>query len=113
MQNALPFNRLETTTSEWVTVFIEDKAVMVREGDSVAAAVLIAGLTATRTTAISESKRAPYCLMGVCYECLLTIDGKENTQACMTQVRDGMKIYKQYKAPQLSKSNASKEEQAL
>lgn len=113
MQNASPFNRLETNTPEWITVFIEDQAVKVRQGDSVAAAVLITGLTATRTTPMSESSRAPYCLMGVCYECLLTIDGKENTQACMTPVHEGMKIYKQHQAPQLGKSSAIKEEQIL
>ncbi len=111
MQNALPFNRLETNTSEWVTVFIEDQAVKVRQGDSVAAAVLIAGLTPTRTTPMSSSGRAPYCLMGVCYECLLTIDGKENTQACMTLVHEGMKVNKQHQARQLGQSETFKDEQ--
>jgi predicted molibdopterin-dependent oxidoreductase YjgC len=31
-------------------------------------------------------------MMGVCFECLVEIDGSPNHQACMTTVRDGMSI---------------------
>jgi hypothetical protein len=30
--------------------------------------------------------------MGVCFECLVTIDGVGNRQACMIEARDGMRI---------------------
>jgi predicted molibdopterin-dependent oxidoreductase YjgC len=63
-----------------------------REGESVAAALLGAGLVRCRTTAVSGAPRGPYCMMGVCFECLVTIDGTANVQGCMTRVRDGMHV---------------------
>ena len=37
-------------------------------------------------------KHGVLCGMGVCYECLVTVDGAPNRQACMTRVRAGMKV---------------------
>ena len=54
-----------------------------------------------RTTPISGSARAPYCMMGICFECLLEIDGLQNVQGCMTQVKEGMQIQRQLQARQL------------
>jgi predicted molibdopterin-dependent oxidoreductase YjgC len=64
-------------------------------GDSVACALLAAGIIVCRSTAVSGAPRAPYCLMGVCYECLVTIDGRANQQGCMVEIRDGMRIMAQ------------------
>lgn len=41
---------------------------------------------------LDGSKRAPWCLMGVCFECMLEIDGKPNVQSCMVQVAEGMVV---------------------
>ena len=41
------------------------------------------------------SLRSAYCMMGVCFECLVDIDGCPNTQACMVVVQEGMKIKRQ------------------
>jgi len=62
-----------------------------REGDSVAAALIAAGVGPIRSS-ISGAPRAPYCMMGVCFECLAEIDGVPNRQACMVRVRDGMDV---------------------
>ena len=42
-----------------------------RAGDTVAAALLAAGIDHCRTTPVSGAPRAPYCLMGVCFDCLV------------------------------------------
>jgi sarcosine oxidase subunit alpha len=34
--------------------------------------------------------------MGVCFDCLVTIDGQGSRQACLTRVRDGMRIDTQH-----------------
>src|SRR5262249_48030481 len=73
-------------------LFVDGAAIAARAGDSVAAAMLAGGRLACRTTPISDSPRAPYCLMGACFDCLVTIDGIANRQACMTLARDGMRI---------------------
>jgi predicted molibdopterin-dependent oxidoreductase YjgC len=31
-------------------------------------------------------------MMGVCFECLVTIDGNNNRQGCLIEVREGMRI---------------------
>jgi len=70
-------------------------AVEAREGDSVAAALLAAGVTPCRTTPVSGAPRAPYCMMGVCFDCLVVVDGVGNRQACLVPVRDGMAVESQ------------------
>ena len=46
-------------------------------------------------TRVAVAPRAPYCMMGVCFECLLEIDGVANRQACLVTVQPGMKIRSQ------------------
>jgi predicted molibdopterin-dependent oxidoreductase YjgC len=86
------FKRLFPIDGEMVTLKVEDKPVTVPAGDSVAAAVYAAGFNHFRESPVSNTPRAPYCMMGVCFECLVEIDGSPNHQACMTTVRDGMCI---------------------
>ena len=78
-----------------VEVFVDGAAVMVPAGASAAAAVLLAGAVAIRETAISGAPRRPYCMMGVCFDCLAEIDGAANVQACMVPVAAGMRIGRQ------------------
>jgi predicted molibdopterin-dependent oxidoreductase YjgC len=65
---------------------------MARAGDTVAAALLAAGVLACRSATVDGAPRAPYCLMGVCFECLVAIDGQGSRQACLVRVHDGMRI---------------------
>ena len=41
---------------------------------------------------MSGAPRLPYCMMGVCFDCLVTIDGIGNRQGCLVPVRAGMKV---------------------
>jgi predicted molibdopterin-dependent oxidoreductase YjgC len=86
------FRRLPDPRAETVTFTVDGRAVEARAGDSVAAALFAAGLERCRTTPVSGAPRAPYCMMGVCFECLVTIDGVGNRQACLVRVREGMRI---------------------
>lgn len=67
-------------------------------GASAAAAVLLAGLFRIRETPVSGAPRLPYCMMGVCFDCLAEIDGVANRQACMVPVAPGMRIRVQHGA---------------
>ena len=83
-----------------VTVEFEGTTISVPAASSVAAAVLgHGGKDHTRTSPISGEKRAPYCFMGVCHECLVEIDGIPNQQACIVEVREGMRIKRQLELP--------------
>ena len=88
----LMFKRLSNITEPTVTITIEDRQIKVPATDSVAAAMLAAGIVATRNTPVSGAQRGPYCMMGTCFECLVEIDGVSNQQACRTQVREGMTV---------------------
>jgi hypothetical protein len=67
-----------------------------RAGDTVAASLLANGIVACRKTPVSDTPRAPYCLMGVCFDCLVVIDGVGNRQGCLVPLRDGMRIETQH-----------------
>lgn len=86
------FKRLPDPARPEVFVTVDGQPVAAREGDSVAAALLGGGVLACRTTQVTGAPRAPYCMMGVCFDCLVTVDGTPNVQGCMTRVRDGMRI---------------------
>lgn len=75
-----------------VEVLVDGQAIRVPEGASAAAAVLVAGLPALRSTPVGGAPRLPYCMMGVCFDCLAEIDGVPNRQACMVTVAPGMRI---------------------
>jgi sarcosine oxidase subunit alpha len=90
------FRRLQPDARARVTLTIEGKPVEAREGDTVAAALLAADFLHCRTTPVSGAPRAPYCMMGVCFDCLVTIDGTGNRQACLVHVRDGMVVERQH-----------------
>lgn len=88
----MKFTTLFDAGQETVDIVIDGRSVQVPKGISVAAAVLGSGLPYTRTTPVSGTRRAPFCMMGVCYECLMVIDGKANQRACVTLVRDNMRV---------------------
>ncbi|MGZ8231117.1 MAG: (2Fe-2S)-binding protein [Burkholderiales bacterium] len=79
-----------------VAIVVDGKPVEARDGDTVAAALLGAGWPHCRTTATSGTPRAPYCMMGVCFDCLVTIDGVGNRQGCLVRVREGMRVETQH-----------------
>ncbi|CDM25348.1 binding-protein-dependent transport systems inner membrane component [Castellaniella defragrans 65Phen] len=89
------FRRLpekETGAEREIGMDLDGMAVRVPAGISVAAALLLLGVDRFRASAVSGMPRAPYCMMGVCFECLVEIDGEPNQQACLVTVRDGMRV---------------------
>jgi predicted molibdopterin-dependent oxidoreductase YjgC len=90
------FRRLETASPvETVTVTVGGKPVTLPRGETVAAVLVAAGEATGRTTPVTGAPRGPYCMMGVCFDCLVMIDGAPNRQACMTEIREGMRIDRQ------------------
>jgi D-hydroxyproline dehydrogenase subunit gamma len=89
------FRKRPESVASTVAVTVEGRDIRVPEGASAAAAMLLAGLDHTRETSVTGAKRAPYCLMGVCFDCLAEIDGVPNRQSCMVTVAPGMAIHRQ------------------
>jgi D-hydroxyproline dehydrogenase subunit gamma len=86
------FERLPDALGDPVEITIDGERVVARSSDSVAAAMLAAGRPSCRRSAVSAKPRGPFCMMGVCYDCLVTIDGRPGQQACLVPVVPGMRI---------------------
>lgn|GEM_PF-337056 len=78
-----------------LTVYICGRSVTANEGETVAGVLLRHAPLLTRTTPVQGTQRAPYCMMGVCFDCLAVVDGVSSCQTCLTTVSDGMRIEKQ------------------
>jgi predicted molibdopterin-dependent oxidoreductase YjgC len=85
------FRRLPDAKRATVRFTVDGRSVEARAGDSVAAAMLAAGIASNRRS-LSGAARAPYCMMGACFDCLVVIDGVGNRQGCQVRVRDGMVV---------------------
>jgi hypothetical protein len=93
-----------------IQIWFNDQPLNVPGGRSVAAALLAVGVQRFRATPVSGAPRAPYCMMGACFECLVEIDGMPSRQSCLVTVQDGMRIHSQEGArdlPPLSDVNAA------
>jgi predicted molibdopterin-dependent oxidoreductase YjgC len=90
------FRRLPDGDGSSVELTIAGRSTRVRAGDTVAAALISAGVLASRVSDVSGAPRAPYCMMGVCFECLVTVDGVSNRQGCLVPVKPGMRIDTQH-----------------
>ena len=74
----------------FVRIHVDGRPVRARAGTSLAIALMEAGIAPLRRTEISGAPRSPLCLMGVCFECLCEVDGRQNVQACLVPVADGL-----------------------
>jgi hypothetical protein len=77
-----------------IEVLVDGAPVRLPEGATAAAALMLAGAPA-RETALDGSPRAPFCQMGVCFDCLAEIDGVPNRQSCLVPAVPGMRIDRQ------------------
>lgn len=101
------YARLPDDERDAVTVTIDGEPCDARAGDTVAAALFASGRVASRTTPVSDAPRGPFCMMGVCFDCLVTVDGVPNQQACLVAVAAGMRIHTQRGRVPLAPSPAS------
>lgn len=74
-----------------VDVILDGQQTSVPAEINVAAALFSIGKITSRISPTSKKPCSPHCLMGVCFECLMEIDGVRR-QACMTTVKEGMVI---------------------
>jgi len=85
----------EPPSAQKLVVYIDGAPVDAERGESVAAVILRQRPLWSRTTAVTQARRAPYCMAGVCFDCLAIVDGVASVQTCLTEVRPGMRIERQ------------------
>jgi len=90
------FKRHErATATPEVTITIDGAPYQVPSTLSVAAAVLMHQGAAGYRRHAAGGHRAPLCMMGVCHDCLITIDDAPNRQGCLVTVEQGMRVRRQ------------------
>jgi predicted molibdopterin-dependent oxidoreductase YjgC len=89
------FRRLDDARGGSVEIILDGEAAVVPEGISLAAALLLLGRRPYRSTIAGAAPRAPLCMMGSCFDCLVEIDGRRNRRACQVRVVAGMKVRRQ------------------
>lgn len=86
-----------------LTFTFDGSELTARPGETLAAALLAAGQRVFRTNPAmllpAAGPRAPFCMMGVCFDCLVTIDGLPDCQSCLIPVRAGMQVQSQKGLP--------------
>lgn len=80
------------TQAPHITLYLDGQPLRVPANANLAAALMTHGLRTFRHNPAGGAPRAPYCMMGACFECLVEVDGIPNTQSCLTRVRDGMQV---------------------
>lgn len=86
--------RLCTTRGSALTFTFDGVPIDAFAGETLAAALLAAGITAFGTTQNGEP-RVPFCNMGTCFDCALRVDGQWLVRACLTDVVQGMDVRRQ------------------
>ena len=89
------FRQLEGARDGTVEILLDGIEVKIPAGIPLAAALLLANPRPYRLTAIGSVARAPYCMMGSCFDCLVEIDGRRNRRACQVEVEAGMQVRRQ------------------
>jgi len=90
------FKKLPESGVSALTFYIDGKTVAAESGETVASVLMRQEIPSCRTTPVNGSPRAPYCMMGVCFDCLVVIDGVASTQSCLVAVREGMRVERQF-----------------
>ena len=78
-----------------IKFFFNDQEVVGLSGQSVGAALLANDERILRKTRFNAKGRGVFCGIGVCFDCLVVIDGLANQRACITEIKSGMKVQTQ------------------
>jgi predicted molibdopterin-dependent oxidoreductase YjgC len=81
----------QSTYSQSITISVDGASVSAQAGQTIAAALMAAGWKSWRRSLYGHP-RGVFCGIGVCYDCLVTVDGTSNVRACLTRVTDGMVV---------------------
>jgi hypothetical protein len=77
-------------TDQQITLTFDGRVLPAAVGDTVGAALTRAGVRAWRTTRRKGRPRGLFCGIGICYDCLLTVDDSPDQRACLVPAVDGM-----------------------
>ncbi len=87
---------LEFDRGEKITFYFNGQPVEGYTNESIGAALHAAGIRELRHSSFLDRPRGLFCAVGNCSSCFMTVDGQPNVKACVTKVRDGMRVEEQH-----------------
>ena len=84
--------RIPIIRGQRIKVTVDDQPVEAYAGETVATVLMASGHDIFQNTEHDHTPRTLYCGMGVCFNCVVTVDGVPNVRACVTPVSEGMVI---------------------
>lgn len=84
--------RIGTPEGDPIALTFEGESVEAYPSDTIASALLAAGVRTLHITQVAGDRRGGFCFVGRCDDCLVIVDGQANQRACTTPVRDGMDV---------------------
>ena len=86
---------MSTAENREVTFTFNGESFKGLEGQSIAAALMASGVRELRKTRFDEEPRLIFCGIGICFDCVVVVDGVANPRACLVEITDGAKIESQ------------------
>ena len=96
------FRKISPPSTPPLTLSIDGKSVTAERGETVASVMMRQADPSCRHTPVHGSSRAPFCMMGVCFDCLAIVDGASSTQSCLVPVAEGMCVERQLGRPKVA-----------
>jgi aerobic-type carbon monoxide dehydrogenase small subunit (CoxS/CutS family) len=78
--------------TEKVSFTFNGKDFQCESGQTIAAALIAADQRELRSTRFGNEPRSIFCGIGICYDCVVVVDGIANQRSCLIEARDGMKV---------------------
>lgn len=75
-----------------MTIYFDGEPLQAHAGETIGACLLAHGRLQLRKTRWQGAWRGMYCGIGVCYDCIVNVDGKPGVRACRTPVEEGMRV---------------------
>lgn len=90
-----PRSLVDARTGPAFVLTFDGRPVDALPGQSLAAALWGAGITAWRTTRVGGRARGAFCGIGQCFDCLVTVNGEPNRRACLVPAAPGDVVTRQ------------------
>ncbi|MGC5012073.1 (2Fe-2S)-binding protein [Streptosporangium sp. DT93] len=87
-----PYDLVRARPEPEFEIGVDGTAVPVVPGQTIGAAMHGAGIRSWRTTRFGGRPRGLFCGIGVCFDCLVTVNGVPSLRACLTEARPGDRV---------------------
>lgn len=91
-----PLRVVPVEASRAVRFVFEGRTIEAAPGETIGVALMASATLVLRTTERLGEGRGLFCNMGICFECLVEVDGRPNVRACQTVAQPGMRVQRQH-----------------